>query len=107
MDCPACNTPLAPGEPQTRVGETRRFRVTAENLPVLRCPKGCPGLFWSHLDLGVDAYDLLHYPAEHFARIRGVWLWARQACRGCGGPLATVERSDFRSGRVLPRARPA
>lgn len=104
MDCPKCKTALVAGEPQTRVGETARFRVTVENAPVLRCPKACPGLLWSHPDLGVDAFDLLFEPEAHYARLTGFLFWQKQACRGCGGPLSTGARADFRFG-PLPASR--
>ena len=91
--CRACRVPLEPGGPQSRSAETARFRVLVKSLPVQRCSRGCPGFYWSHLDLGVDAFDLLVL-SENFAAVKGLFR-SRQACRGCGGSLNPSERRDF------------
>lgn len=96
--CRSCHSKLVPGEVQARSAQTARFLITAEAIPVRRCVRDCPGLYWSHPDLGVDAFDLLLLSLPHFAEVKGFLFWARQACRGCGGKLHPSERLDFRFG---------
>lgn len=96
--CRSCQSELGPAEAQTRSARTERFHITADGIPVRRCIRGCPGLYWAHMDLGVDAFDLLLLPWPHFAAIKGFLFWAKQACRDCGGTLNPSERQDFRFG---------
>lgn len=96
--CNACGAGLVDAPPQTREAQSRRFRVVIRDIPARRCPRGCAGLYWKHLDVGVGAYDLLFEPETHFAKTRGILLWQRQACRGCGGKVSRGERRDFAFG---------
>lgn len=102
--CARCAAALVDADPATRTAEHARYRATADGIPVKRCPKGCEGLYWAHLDVGVDALDLLHEPETHFCGTKGFLLWKKYACPACGGELTTAPSQYFKFG-PLPSSR--
>ncbi len=85
--CKVCKSPLVNGIGHKLTASSKHFEVTIENVPVMTCPKGHEGLYWSDKKFGPAFMEKLGSEGI-MAKARRTWtLRFRNVCVSCGEVL--------------------
>ena len=84
--CGACGAPLSPGGQDDLESRAGSFHITYRGMPLLKCPRGCPG---GIADPSVSLMGILKLARQVpscVAKRKGIFS-KRPVCRACGVDL--------------------
>ena len=81
--CNHCGAGLVKGKSVKRESAGSDFFIEIINIPVQVCPSGCAGIYWQHLDLGVEVFDILSSQNENMAKRKFAFFKSKNICRNC------------------------